>query len=227
MDAIQLLSFAITKRAQSLGLTVVNNPAELARTEMPAETLSQAVRQAEPRTAEASKGAATPGVRLFAGPWSVIIGSLGSAAHPSPATIIERWREHQRTAAIARTSLDEKRQDDLVLLFVGPPGSEKDAEWTALSSQIERNDLVCRKLVWLPPQTEGSCKASLQSFLRRTFLARPWHAGAAADQPKLDAVADLGPTLTRWQAVLDDQPMSEDEIDYDALVGRLIREYKP
>jgi hypothetical protein len=247
MDAIKLLHQAITARARALNLNIQEDPPELARTDMPGEVFSNAIAGAMSNeeanakdgdsqhriSASNSPPIQIPQTRLFVGEWSVIIGLIGGAPHASPATdilrepIIERWRVLQRSAAVARTALSEKRQDDLTLMLIGPLGSDKDGEWIAMASQIERNDLVCRKLVWLPPATAAEFENSLTAFLKRTFLARPWSLTKTAEQQKLDAVSNLGPTLDRWQLVLDEQPIEDSEIDYHELVERLIQDYKP
>jgi hypothetical protein len=39
---------------------------------------------------------------------------------------------------------------------------------------VERDDRVARKLVWLRPQEVEADELSLEDFIKRTFLARPW-----------------------------------------------------
>lgn len=228
MDAIEELTVAIRARAHSLGLAIHESPRELSLLQMPAQFLSESPQ----KSAVDEPGTPSPIRSLFVGPQSVIIGSLGEEGQFLPATeelpksVFERWRGYQRIASIARASLDKNRNDDLVLVLVGPVGSHEKGEWNALSSQIERNDLVCRKLVWLPPKAISCWQSSLQDFLKRTFLARPWLRTETTEQQRLDKASDLGDTLTKWQSILDGQSMDESAIDYDDLVDQLIKNFR-
>lgn len=107
------------------------------------------------------------------GEYSVIIGSLG-----------ESWLEaaeakdaHYEQAARARTWLDGYRQENLYLMLVGPSGSCDTRQWNDFAYSVERDESVCRKLVWLPPKPGDEFVHSIKRFCCRTFLARPWRLG--------------------------------------------------
>jgi hypothetical protein len=104
--------------------------------------------------------------------YHVVVGDLGNA----PKDAEERLSEYTRVALGLRGRRPIAEQDDVVLLLSVPAG---DPPWQNVAAAIERNDLVCRKLVWLPPQDLGM-------FLARTFLARPWVEDSPATTPELD-----------------------------------------
>lgn len=136
------------------------------------------------------------------------------------------WAMAQRLAAIARTSVATDSGVDLVLIMVGQPGSCDDKEWCAFAMEVERNDLVCRKLVWLPPEDAAGNDASLQDFLRRTFFAKPWDSDENIEQTRLDALTDHHAALSGWEEILDRQPPNRADVDYDALVKELINAHQ-
>lgn len=59
-----------------------------------------------------------------------------------------------------------------------------DGDWLSVRDIAERDEAVCRKLVWLPATT--SLEQSYSAFLERTFMARPWDAGSAVLDAPLD-----------------------------------------
>ena len=143
----------------------------------------------------------------------------------------EIWSRYHAQAAVTRSWLLGDGLDDLCLIFVGPERSEDNSFWIAQAGEIERNDLVCRKLVWLPPGADlGEMDRALDDMVARTFLARPWDVGARDIQNSLDsltsgplALPDLGvaPEIIRtWLAHL--EAAANDGIVGDDLVIRLI-----
>lgn len=76
----------------------------------------------------------------------------------------------------------------LYLFFAGPIASSTDPSWQRAAAEIERDERVCRKLVWLP---DAEC-GNLDAFIRRTFLASPW---TEAEQPGAGELAWLGDEL--------------------------------
>ncbi|MGY0794229.1 hypothetical protein ACW7BJ_33195 [Azospirillum argentinense] len=103
----------------------------------------------------------------------VLIGSLG--ADPDLGAVEGVLRRHLNQAAIDWSWLG-RAGDDLLLILVGPPGSDTDDAWKHAREVVERNERVCRVLVWLPPAPElgGLWQKSLDSVIDRTFLVRPW-----------------------------------------------------
>lgn len=225
-DPVEKLRSALQECALRAKLMVDATPASIANAQLPALELLGTPVEMKPQETTKPSG-------MFVGQWTTLFGPLdGEAAlpadpHPARNAVIERWGRHQHYCAVVRATLNKNRQDDIVLFLTGAIGSEHDKEWNALASQIERDDLVCRKLVWLPPASEGRCAQSLALFLEKTFLARPWQIEGPLGQHRLDAVSDVSDTLTAWQAVLDRQPNNEEDIDYDQLAKELINTHRP
>jgi hypothetical protein len=137
---------------------------------------------------------------LLVGHYAVLMSGLGNDL--SQADVWVRAAEYQ--AANALSGLPDKYREDLHLFLIGPPGACEDLRWVELASQIERDERVCRKLVWLPPQS--SMENSVQTFLDRTFLARPWRALEGIHPPHLDPVADIVRMLSSHDELRDIPP---------------------
>ncbi len=138
--------------------------------------------------------------------------------------IQKRWQAHQRLAAIARTWLVAGYSDDMNLFLIGPPGSDCEKEWTNYSQVIERNDLVCRKLVWLPSKNESKWNTEISEFLERTFLATPWVTSGESKDVPLDSLADLTQTLGNWSDIFDLPQFAQEQPDYKQLIKKLVEE---
>jgi hypothetical protein len=209
MKNIEILKHFLAQEATRVGWAV--KPIQL--------SLPPALRSDCPR-------AETEGIetRAFvAGLYIIILADLGSDLTKAPAD----WAAAQRQAAVARTTVAADSGEDLVLILVGPPGSRELADWRALTMEIERNDLVCRKLVWLPPKMPADNPATLKEFVRRTFLSRPWLATDSIPQIALDTLSEKNAALSGWEEILDRQPLNRADVDYDDLVGKLINAHEP
>jgi hypothetical protein len=160
---------------------------------------------------------------LVAGLYPIILVQLGNELDAARAN----WAEAQRLAANARTSVVADSGEDLVLILVGPADSKDNADWQALAMEIERNDLVCRKLVWLPPKKATDNTGSLQEFVRRTFLSKPWLGADSIPQTALDTLSEKNIALKGWEEILDRQPLNRADVDYDDLVEKLINAQQP
>lgn len=102
-----------------------------------------------------------------------------------------------RCAAASMQSVGRTAIDMLVLL-IGPEGSDADPEWLRAAAAIEIDDRVCRKLVWLPGVDAAR---SADEFLAKTPFARPWRVSRplggdvssfnqlAGDEDDLDRIA--------------------------------------
>ena len=153
-------------------------------------------------------------LRASCGNFTVLIATLGS----TPDEGERLWSDHQRTAAATRANLPSAINEDVVLYFVGPEGSINDAEWRTLGMQIERNDLVCRKLVWLPSSDLASRESSIIEFCGRTFLSKPWSSPREHVQPQLDALSGAAASFEDWEDVLSKHLSNP---DYSALIEEL------
>jgi hypothetical protein len=170
-----------------------------------------------------------PSLALFIGSYhSLILGSFaGCSQRPSTnelrRPIFEHWREYQRRCVFARSWLTEERHDDLLLVLIGPPGSDQSSEWVELMSQMERNELVCRKFVWLPSADETKWPESIARFALRTFLSQPWIMPAQGASHALDMLSDSEGVLdSSWKTILDAAPADKADVDYNDLVRELI-----
>jgi hypothetical protein len=106
----------------------------------------------------------------------------------------------RRTWAAARSS-------DLYLMLAAPQGSADQPVWKSWAAEIERDDRLARKHVWLPDNEGGN----FGSFIETTFLARPW--GAA--EGRVDALKLLTEQVavpTGWQQLLFDGELQGDEL---------------
>ncbi|WP_157370529.1 ABC-three component system middle component 1 [Vulgatibacter incomptus] len=141
----------------------------------------------------------------------VLIGDLGS----DPSRAFEILLSFHWQAAALRSSRPAAEQDDVILYLVALGEPKK---WQNVAGQIERDDRVCRKLVWVASEDSNDRNDSLNSFLQRTFLARPWASERADMATSLDAIgralariepANFG-VARRWVELLisDDAPAS-------------------
>jgi hypothetical protein len=153
-------------------------------------------------------------VRATCGAFTVLIAELGT----NPLEAERVWSQHQRSAAVTRASLPPASNEDVVLYLVGPVGSINEPEWRTFGMQVERNDLVCRKLVWLPPADTAQRESSIVEFCRRTFLSRPWSGPVERVQPQLDALSGAASSFDDWEEILAKHVSNP---DYGALIDEL------
>jgi len=139
----------------------------------------------------------------------VLIGVLIGSAEVS--NIGPQLRRYRNQATIARSWLGPEAPN-LHLFLIGPIGALLDADWRQLAAEIESDDRVCRKQVWLPAVQYSPDDA--REFLARTFIARPWP--AVQRTGRLDTMANLS-LPNGWEEVLQDQ-----DLDFNGLVEQLI-----
>lgn len=169
---------------------------------------------------------------LIAGNYAFLVGTLTESGTPEPSSregrdaIRQRWNQYQEQCAVSRSWLPPEQSDELSLLLTGPPGSAYDAEWLAVAAQIERDELVCRKLVWLPSEEEQEWPSDAERFVQRTCFAQPWSESGETSQVPLDDLSDVTDTLKEWESVLSNAPLDRADVDYDELIGQLIERYK-
>ena len=67
-------------------------------------------------------------------------------------------------------------------LFLCAASPTPTGEWQRLVHLVERDETVCRKIVWIPKET--AMQESFDGFLTRTFMAIPWaHVEAVSGVP--------------------------------------------
>lgn len=99
-----------------------------------------------------------------------------------------------------RKSLKAIPSSDLYVMLAAPFGSAESPEWNTLAAEIERDDRLARKHVWLPDE-DGK---NFESFVETTFLARPW-ATDDDDEARADALQLLTKQVSiprGWQQIL-------------------------
>jgi len=98
-------------------------------------------------------------------------------------------------AAMIRSHLSSGTEDDIHLVFVGPPNVDNIDYSSAKSEWIEQDERFCRKLVFLR-EPEKTLYESINDFLERTFLSRPWESDGEKMQTELDAVAAFSKSVS-------------------------------
>ena len=141
----------------------------------------------------------------------VLLGQLGEEA--DQVAVVDTLRRYRNQATIARSWLGADAQD-LHLFLIGPAHGRTSLWWRDLARQVESDDRVCRKLVWLPSATPTLESAA--EFLSRTFLAAPWKRLAGDSAQRLDYLSSI-PVPAEWLSVLSDDTLSADQ-----LVERLV-----
>lgn len=116
--------------------------------------------------------------------YTTLIGSLEQTEDESSRD--QAMDEYHWRASTVRGWLSPNRKDDLMLCLACPAGSDEDDEWLSTRAEIEGDDRVCRKLLWLPPSSVDTAESSLDRLIARSFLAKPWEAEHSAATENLD-----------------------------------------
>ncbi|WP_421440151.1 ABC-three component system middle component 1 [Agrobacterium tumefaciens] len=80
-------------------------------------------------------------------------------------------RKLHNQMVIARSYMKESEVINAHLILCASDPSP-DADWRTIVDLAERDETVCRKIVWIPDT--NAIEGSYQDFLSRTFLASPW-----------------------------------------------------
>jgi hypothetical protein len=194
MDNVCTLTDAVVARATELNLArdVTLNPPIMKNQSMWAADVASRM-EANSHNSIGSADLPEAFVALQVDYHSILVGSLGT--DPEPEMVADHLRRYHNQAAITWSWLG-RQGEDLLLFLVGPPGSDYDESWKRAGREIERNERICRKLVWLPPATGNDHTSSLRMFLDRTFLARPWLQHPRTSQGELDRLAHLFSDIT-------------------------------
>lgn len=206
LDASNLVA-VLAEAATGIGATVAEAPAYLKGDRFNSEILSDAISGGALRRQGSDLPQSVEGLVLDGFP--VLIGAL--TGPPNQAAVSTQLRRYRNQATIARSWLGTEGPN-LHLFLAGPTGAFSEPEWRQLAAEIEADDRVCRKLIWL--FNDAPTSDSAEHFLNRTFLARPWPAEQRAE--RLDSVADFS-LPSGWEDALQNH-----ELDYTALVEQLI-----
>lgn len=182
IDYLEILQKIIIERAAKEGLTITQNPDRLLDPIMHTAKLMHNIASEQAPYKMAMKRVEMEALQV--GSYSILIAKLLDS------TLAEfALRDYYTQAAIARGVLGN-RDDDLYLFLIGPEGSRTDERWQRLALGIERDESICRKLIWLPSDEEnlGRLQREAEMFCERTFLARPWLFEQEHMQHDLDAM---------------------------------------
>lgn len=144
--------------------------------------------------------------------------------------MLAQLRSVHNQMVIARSFMraDEVIDAHIILVALVPSA---DADWAQLVDLVERDEAVCRKIVWVPDLNR--LDASYESFVDRTFLAEPWASIDAQTNAPLDHNGRLVENILRknglsetaaasWVALAD-----SGSGDPDALVDQLVAAMEP
>lgn len=180
---MQRVADAFRRRAAQLGLPVEDAPEDLTKRHHPTESVAPA------------EFADLPVLALRIDGYALLIGWLGEDAEQG--AVLSRLRSYVGRAAVTRSWLDGQHKHELLLVLAAPEGAAVDAVWEDAAHVIERDDRVCRKLVWLPPTGATAEADSLDHLIAQTFLARPWERGVGGAAQELDERQRLRSALGR------------------------------
>lgn len=234
-NPIAALTSAVIENAQQRSFEVTRTPNELSQSRTKSASIQEVFSQSTAASSEFRPEMETvpEPIGMFIkshSSYAIQVGRLGGELVSGKweddyySTLISQWHGYQQYAAIARTWLLSDFSDDLNLFLVGPTGSKDEREWQNFSRIVERNDLVCRKLVWLPSSNDHEWATELSVFLERTFLAEPWKGSATTSGVNLDALSDSMDDFEAWREVLERVEFRSGTLNASALVNALLEE---
>lgn len=206
LDTANLVTM-LRQAAEALGGKVMDAPEYLKGDRFNSEVLSDAISGRTVQRQGSDLPASVEGVILDDFP--VLLGLLTGL--PNRSNVSTQVLRYRNQATIARSWLGAAAPN-LHLFLAGPVGAFGAPEWRQLAAEIEADDRVCRKLVWL--FNDSPTVDSAKEFLERTFVARPWPTEQRSE--RLDSVANFS-LPGGWEDALQDQ-----ELDFTTLVDRLI-----
>lgn len=100
--------------------------------------------------------------------------------------ILAQAEKHSGTALNLRRELPPAEANDIHLMYVCTPSESNQEVLKGVCSEIERDDRVCRKLIWM----NGVHGTPVEDFIDKTFLARPWENATPATSEALRALTE-------------------------------------
>lgn len=85
---------------------------------------------------------------------------------------------------------------NIAMFCVAPSEAHEIPQWLPFSAKVERDEAICRKLVWLPG------RIPVEGFLDRTMLAQPWAKAVPQGPEQLNALADSLALPRGWMDLL-------------------------
>lgn len=213
MDPAQELFNEILTTAAALNLRCTEDPVDLSHVEMKSAVDARGIVSAFD-TGACLYGMPKGAKSLYIDNQALIIGSFG-LDDDSPENCVEAiLLAYLRHAAISLSWLDIQREN-LGLFLAGPYGSSNNPKWQEIALRVERNENVCRKLVWLPPAPAEDKVTSLKAFCGRTFLARPWKHRIHDVHAELDPIGRIAaksPINKEWLQIIEESVEGNDVI---------------
>jgi hypothetical protein len=172
-----------------------------------------------PDASTAALPAEANGLRLGAYPVIVAPVTLGTTAEMQ-ATL--RLLHSQMVIARSYMGRDEVINAHILLCATG---AARDADWRNVIDLAERDEKVCRKVVWLPDP--AALDKSYEAFRARTFLASPWDDVDEKLNARLDVNQGLASKLLMQAGLAEDSAKQWIDIvdatkgDPDTMVTRL------
>lgn len=206
LDAANLVTM-LRQAAETIGATVTYAPEHLKGDRFNSEVLSDAISGSTVRRQSSDLPSSVDAVIIDDFP--VLLGVL--TGPPNRINVSTQVLRYRNQATIARSWLGAAAPN-LHLFLAGPVGAFGAPEWRQLAAEIEADDRVCRKLVWL--FNDSPTADSAKEFLERTFVARPWPTEQRSE--RLDSIANFS-LPDGWEDALQNQ-----ELDFTTLVDQLI-----
>lgn len=128
----------------------------------------------------------------------LVFGTLVGPPQRESKSFVDQMEKLYARALEVRGGLTQAGASDLYLFIVGPPESAMSAEWKCLADEIEMDERVCRRLVWLPDKNGED----VDDFMRRTFLARPWERVQTGTIHTLSKLTDSLGIPPKWMEIL-------------------------
>lgn len=136
----------------------------------------------------------------------VLIGDISGAKDRRD--LHDLLRRYRNQALIARSWVGNEATS-LSLFLLGPLGSRDSQEWNDWALEVELDEKVCRKIVWLLPNNPMDHDA--QEFLEGTALAQPWKHHQAIGEEKLDSLARLD-LPEDWLDIFQNESLGPDDV---------------
>jgi hypothetical protein len=143
--------------------------------------------RSRPTESEAKQTADLFGLRL--GQYPVIVAPIALDSVEGVTSALKRLHAQM---VVARSYMYEREVIN-AHLFLCATSPTPTGDWLRLVDLIERDEAVCRKLVWIPK--EAAMQESFDILLARTFLAMPWAQVRAVSDAALDQTYDLAQRL--------------------------------
>lgn len=146
-----------------------------------------------------------PNVILF-GKVTIVIGDLGSAQdRESVITEVDKLLEK---VLECRKRYYAAQASDMYIMMVAPLDYGL-SKWRAISAEVERDDRLARKHIWLPNQ--DCIEGSFKQFIQTTFLATPGHSETGSSDALSLLSGDIG-LPSGWEAILLNPELSGAEL---------------